>query len=213
MSLKQVQTRHEETEVDTNGHKSVLSMVPTAVRNAIIYAQQVHPEWCDKSEQELVSLIQPNDMADRLRVSFWREYARVSQETSPMNMTNVYGRLVAKNTFYLFLKIPANVIWMMTPTVDIMLSNAASLQYGKDHIGKIVKEGPFDKFGNLDSKKAMVFLRAYQILMDRVLGAVIQRVQQQTQTTHITQPSIIPTAEELKDLGIIDVSANDKTDS
>ncbi len=212
MSLKQVQTTHG-TELEPTELKSMINMVPNAVRNAIIHAQNIHPEWCDKPEQELVSLIQPTDMADRLRVSFWKEYARVSQTTHPMLMTNVYGRLISRDSFYNFIKIPSNVVWMITPTVDISISNAASLQYAKDHIGKILKDGPFDRDGKLDVKKAPIFLRAYQIVADRVLGAVVQRVQQQTQTTHITQSSIIPTAEELKDLGIIDIQANDKTDT
>lgn len=208
MSLKQVQSIHSDQEIDPNGPKAMVNMVPKVVRSAIINLQNNHPEWCDKGEQELANILKPDDLSDRIRVCFWREYERASQTTIGMNMTHVYGRLISRNHFYNLIKKPEVVAWMITPTMDIMATGLASYHYGKNHMAKIVKEGPFDENGKLDLTKAPTFLRAFKILEDRVLGAVTQRIEQKTETTHITH-QVAPTSEELqklRDMGVIDVT-------
>lgn len=162
--------------IDKNDPRAVINLVPSAFARSIEVVAEKYPHYLAESELELQVLLRPTDLDDRLRVAFWAEYERSQDNNRAMQMKNVYGPFISKQHFYAtIMESPQRIAWIIKPPENHMLSSEASLHNGKNTMAKIMRMEVFDDAGNIDTKRASIFLKAYEMLENRVRGAVVQK--------------------------------------
>lgn len=177
-----------EVEEEFDEERSVVSLLPPRVRQLIALAQEKAPNYFNKTEMILWGMVRPSDTADGLRISFWKEYNRAQDLGKKMVMQNVFGPFMHHEIFYRdFLTSAGNVAWMLCIPTHYLMSLEAQLQHGKNSLGKIMRMPLFDKEGNLKTKEAQIFLKAYEMLDNRVRGAVVQRIESKSASININQ--------------------------
>lgn len=180
--------QHDVVIFDATTERAVVNLVPNRVREAIESVVQDYPQYLEASEVNLYEILKPTELDDRLRLSFWKEYNRAQDNGIGMKMANVYSPIMSMENFYhKVLKNPDRVAWMIKPPEEYMISLEASLNHGKNNLDKIMKMNLFDEQGNLKKNEASIFLKAYELLDNRVKGAVIQRIEQKTASLHVHQ--------------------------
>lgn len=178
--------RHEVVLLDPLNERSLVNIVPDAVKDAIINIATNYPEFLDASEHELKRELQPDDADDGIRVSFWYEFVRAQDRGTRMRIGEVFSHFISDRHFYqTYLPNPRKVAWMICRPANYMMSLEAALNNGKDVLTKIMKMNIFDDQGNIKTKEAGLFLKAYEMLDNRVRGSVIQRIEQKTLSAHL----------------------------
>lgn len=185
--LTQYQPTEAQLEVDES--RNVINLVPPNVRMRILDAMEKAPNYFNKSEMELWNIVRPSDTADGIRIAFWHEYNRVQDAgKNQMIMHNVYGGFMHSPNFYKdFLPKAANIAWMLNIPTHYLMSLEAHLQHGKNTLGKIIRVNLFEKDGSLKIKEAQIFLKAYEMLDNRVKGSVVQRIESKSAHLNVTQ--------------------------
>lgn len=164
-----------------SNERALINIVPEKMKNLMLELSQKNPSWVGMGEAELREAAQPNDSMDALRLCFWAEYNRAQDEGKNMNIRNVYSPVMSMGTFYEnYLTKPNCIAWMICPPQDYFRSLDSYLNQGKETMGKILKMKIFDAKGRIDVQKAKIFLQAYTLVENRVLGSITQRIQQNT---------------------------------
>lgn len=181
---------------DEANPRSVINMVPGRVKEEMLRLQIMYPHYFIETETELYDILKPSDLDDRLRVAFWHEYDRAQDRGVSMQMKNVFSLFCSDVTFYKKILISAGrFAWIINRPSDYAMSLEASLNHGKNTLDKIIKMKVFDEKGNIDKVKAGIFLKAYELLDNRVKGGPLQRIEQKTKTMHIkttdTNPDLV----------------------
>lgn len=166
--------QHDVVIFDSSDERAVVNLVPNKIKEAIQKIVQDYPEYLEASEVNLYEMLKPTELDDRLRLSFWKEYNRAQDNNVGMKMAYVYSPIMSMENFYhVVLKNPSRVAWMIKPPEEYMLSLEASLNHGKNNLDKIMKMNLFDEDGNIKKAEASIFIKAYELLDNRVKGAVI----------------------------------------
>ena len=179
-----------------------------------------YPYYLNKSEHELIRILKPADIDDKLRLLFWKEYERAQDAGTGMVMVNVYSKIMGRDNFYEVMKNPRRVAWLMSPPEDYMISLEAALDHGRRNMEKIMKMKLFDEKGKLKAAEAKIFLKAYELLDNRVRGAVVQRIEQKTASLHVHKGSDGIGADALEELeklrkkqdGVLEIEATETFD-
>ena len=165
--------------------QALINIAPKVIKEAMLEIKKTAPQLIGMPEHELRLRIRPTDCEDTLRLSFWAEYNRAQDAYTKMNLTNVWEPVCSGPTFYKIVAKPEMVAWICCPPQNYMRSMESYLNYGKENLSKLLKMDLFDHLGRLDTKRAQIFLKAYQLVENRVMGAVTQRIEQKTKALHV----------------------------
>lgn len=187
---------HELILFDESNPRSVINMVPPRVREEMLRILAMFPHYFTETETELYDILKPTDLDDRLRVAFWHEYDRAQDRGVKMQMKNVFSLFCSDMTFYKRILISAaRFAWIINRPSDYAMSLEASLNHGKNTLDKIIKMSVLGADGKIDKVAANIFLKAYELLDNRVKGGPLQRIEQKTKTMHIkttdTNPDLV----------------------
>lgn len=206
--------------LDETNPRSLVNIVPQTFKDAIINIAENFPHYLTETEVELQALVKPTELDDRMRVAFWHEYVRAQDAGQNIKLMNVFSPFCTDKHFYTKITTnPGKIAWLICKPSEYMMSLEASLNHGKNTLDKIMKMDVFTPDGNLKIKEAGVFLKAYELLDNRVRGAVIQRIEQKTHSLHMHTKTPDMDGEALRDelevlrkkQGAIDVHVTDIT--
>ena len=163
--------------IDESNPRSIINLVPTKLKIAIRELYAKHPEYLEMNERELRFLLKPDERTETVRLCFWEEYHRAQLKGSRMEIRNFIDPVMAPVVFYKYwTKDLGKVAWMLTPIASHMMSLKASLDRGRDTVGKILRMDIFDKQGNIKPREATLFLKVYELVENRVLGSVVNKI-------------------------------------
>lgn len=185
--LAEVEVDDEVSILDDANPRSIINLVPEKVRSAILDLHKNNPEMASFSEQQFLKEYVTSESMDNLRLSFWTEYNRAQDTGQLMKAKNIYSPVMCAEMFYSkFIHNQKNVAWMLIPPANYMLSLKAYLEHGKKSLRKIMTANLIDDNGNLKVEDTKLFLKAYQLIDNRVHGSAIQRIEQKTATIHMS---------------------------
>lgn len=160
---------------DVNNPRSVINITPSSVSNAIRYI----PETVfAMGEKELKEHAKPTEIEERLRISFWNEYDRAQHTMKAMNLSNVYGGVCSQTHF--LKNIVSNsfkLAYILTPPTDYQLRIEEMLNFSLDQVRDILAQPHVFPDGAPNPKMADVKVKIFESLLERVKGAVAQRVE------------------------------------
>lgn len=170
------------TIIDDSDPDSIVNLISPTLKKKVIELYTKHPEYLDMSEFELRVVCQPNEKTETIRILFWEEYHRAMRSGTKMRVSNIYHGAVSVGNFYTqVFNVPERLAWILCPVQEHMVTLKIGMDAAKENITKILKMKIFDEQGQLLSKEAQVFLKTYEMVTNRVLGSVVQRVDQRTQ--------------------------------
>lgn len=179
--------KFEVTICDIDDPRSVVNLLPKVVSDSIKNVSEKYPHYLTESEADLYELLRPLRLDEKLRVGFWHEYYRAQDSGQQMLVKNIYGPFVSHKTFYQkIITNPQRLAWIICKPSEQIMSMEASMIFGIEQLDKFMKMKLFDDGGKLiSSKDGMVFLKAFELLANRVKGAVVQRIEQKTASMHL----------------------------
>jgi hypothetical protein len=181
---------------DSDNPLSVINMVEEAVAKAIM---GIPPRFLKMTETQLRKEVKPDDVLCRLKLTFWDEYQRAQDAKRMIHVTKLLqGTGCTKERFYeTILRDPGQVAWMVTPPVDHLIQLRELLDLGLARqremllLPFVYKETKVDQQGNVkkirkvDARVMAQVNQAVNVLLDRVLGAVMQKVAVQQQSLNV----------------------------
>lgn len=129
------------------------------------------------SEEVLVAKITTDKTAHALRVSFWREMARVMVgEKAKVNAVSVYGGITSSIDFDMRCQSREFVAWMVRPMQSAQRDMELMLHVGRDRIFEMLKAPLYadEAKRKFLPKNAMVILSAYKMIEERIKGLPVQ---------------------------------------
>lgn len=171
---------------DLENPRSVVNLLSSKVRQRVIEVFSKNPKLLSMTEVQLKRELDPSESAQLVRLSFWREYQRAQDANQKMKMTNIYKPVMGDELFYTeFLPNDRYVAWMMQKPTELSLVWERELFNGTDQIMRIMRMNLFDENGNLKTSDARIFLKVYELLVNRVHGLAIKRIEMKTQNIPI----------------------------
>jgi hypothetical protein len=169
--------QHEIVLKDPANPRSVYNLVPEPIQKAIDNIQAKYPFMFSQSERQLRQKYHPTETMDVIRIAFWQEYFRVQDNHLPrMIIARIYAGVVHQSMFYQeVLKKPGSVAYMLCPPTSFALTMKAAMNRGLGNLCKMMTMNISDGKGKVDPKAAATFLKAFEIVMNRTEGAVIQK--------------------------------------
>jgi hypothetical protein len=181
---------------DADNPLSVVNMVEEAVAKAIM---GIPPRYLKMTETQLRKEVKPDEVLCRLKLSFWDEYQRAQDGKRKIHVTKlIAGTGCTKERFYdVVLRDPEQVAWVVTPPVDHMIQLRELLELGLSRqremlmLPFVFKETKVDQQGNvkktrrIDARVMSQINQAVNTLLDRVHGAVMQKVAVQQQSLNV----------------------------
>ena len=163
--------------IDESNPRSIINLVPKKLKEAIKELYSKHPEYLEMNERDLRFLLKPDERTETVRLCFWEEYHRAQLKGTRMEIRNFIDPVMAPVVFYKYwTRDLGKVAWMLTPIASHMMSLKASLDRGRDTVGKILRMEIFDQYGNIKPKEAQIFLKVYELVENRVLGSVVNKI-------------------------------------
>jgi hypothetical protein len=182
---------------DTTNPLSVINMVEEGVARGIM---GIPPKYLKLTEKELRKEVKPDETLCRLKLSFWDEYAR-AQESKPkrkIHITKVTAGICLKEFFYeVVLRDPLKLVWVVTPPVDHMIQLREILDLGLNRLREMIqlpfvyrevkvdKNGDVKKVRKVDARVMAQVNNAVNTLLDRVHGAVMQKIAVNQQSLNV----------------------------
>lgn len=132
-------------------------------------------EYHLKDERELAHLFRQTPLDYAMKKQLWTKFYE-TEKTGVMRlkMVDIYGGVCTDQYFYNeLIRNPARVAWLITPPVDTsaIIEEAYHFAFSK------VRDGILNM--PITEKSAPTILKAFQMLADRHLGPVIQKIQSQ----------------------------------
>ncbi|MFN3454033.1 MAG: hypothetical protein ACK41T_03670 [Pseudobdellovibrio sp.] len=126
------------------------------------------------TEDDLRKRCNPTAREEKLRVSFWQEYYRVSQskKIQQINISNVCGGICDNRTFQALIRNSFTLAFVLMAPPEINTSLEDILLLGIQRMRDIMKLPPVDKDGCFDKGIADIQLKIYQDALNRRRGPV-----------------------------------------
>jgi len=189
-----------ETEIlDRSNPRSVVTLAPDAIGDAIEVLAHEHPELLNVDEDEILVRIK-NQVAlgrlrkdasrigktkVRLRVAFWNEYNRAQESNRKIYSVNITVGVCNRKYFENdVLTNPAKLAWILTPPTSYTNAMEEALITGIERMREILTMSLETAKGDKDYKAAELILKTVQYLDMRVKGATIQRVDSRSVVVH-----------------------------
>jgi hypothetical protein len=177
-------------------------------RNSV---EALSPDLANQSQSELEQSRKPTEVDYLLRKRLWQlSHEAMVKGDKCLEAIDVYGGICSRNTFFSkVLTSPQRVAWIMTHPQHDITRMEAGFSVGLTNLLDFVAKAP-------TAETAGAFLKAMEMLWNRVHGPVIQKIQAQHAHVNMNKPlaqqNVDPNArlEELKaKLAMRDVSAVD----
>jgi hypothetical protein len=165
---------------DAENPKALVNVVRPEIREKI---SRVPADLFSLTEEELERRSPKGQFTwvdRRLRVSWWQEYTRAT-ENHPrmMKMTEVVDGICSRNYFYdHVLADKVRLAFILTPPSNYTVATEEALLRAVDRVREILDFPLYDEQGRPQPKNAEVVIKAFMLLDQRVKGAVIQRIEQ-----------------------------------
>ena len=149
------------------------------------------PEIANMSASELEEIRNPTEIDWLLRKRLWNrvEIARKTQETHIQTIA-IYGGICSAANFHKLLSSPHRVAWLFTHPAEDIKRMEFGLSVGMGNLLKFVSKEP-------NEKTAGAFLKAIELLMNRVHGPVVQKVEAKHAHMKVQSPISTATPEEV----------------
>lgn len=176
----------DETALQALDPRSLPNLCPPVVREAIL---AVPEELASLDDEELAvktagKKFTPID--HKLRVAFWKEYARAQDRGEKMQIRNIYTGICSRENFYNnVVKDPARVAHLTREPTDYSIATAVLLNYGTDRLLELLARPAVGPDGKFDHKLAELHIKAYQQVDSRVHGGFLHRVEQKSLNVNI----------------------------
>lgn len=169
---------------DLANPRSVVNMVPTKVREAMLRLANESPELADKDEQHLKRHLKekrfysPTATDNRLRFNFWAEHDRaIGMGDTIMRLSSIIGNICSIEIFVkTFLRNDPKVSWLLCPPTDYKNKNEELLSHTVDSLREIVDYPNLKASGDIDYKLLAIKLQILKIADARAYGAATQRI-------------------------------------
>lgn len=163
---------------DESDPASVISLAPEAVREAM---ERVPVEWRALPEKDLRIIVQPNEIDERVRLTFWAEYFRALEAGKRMSATGAHAGACNRLTYYRsILTNPDRMAFILSPPVSHDVRAEVALNKAYRRIEEILDLPMTDSAGRPIPSIARLINDIRERLEDRVYGPVVQRVEQKT---------------------------------
>ncbi len=128
----------------------------------------------------------PVETDNCLRVKFWHEYERAHQDGTKMVMSAVYSTICPSEYFYnVYLGRPEKLAWILTPPMEYETRLKALILLSTSQLNEILELPNRDEKGRVNVKILELKAKIHFQLEQRIHGAVVQRLEQKTQTLNI----------------------------
>lgn len=132
------------------------------------------------SERELVSMIKPDVILERARVSFWREHERAIARGTKMQMINVYSGICSKSMFQSYITNSYKLAYLCTPPMDFDIAITEALNLGIAQLRDILATPHVDQEGKIDHNLLKAKISITKDFTDRTRGLAVQRIEQKS---------------------------------
>jgi hypothetical protein len=134
---------------------------------------ELPPEYHLKDEAELGKLFRKTPMDYAMKKQLWTKFYEVEKAgTMRLKMVDIYGGVCSDPYFYNeLIKNPARIAWLISPPID----NQAIIEEAYHFAFQKVRDGILNM--PVTEKSAPTILKAFQMLADRHLGPVVQRIE------------------------------------
>lgn len=151
-------------------------------------------ELAAKSDQELFSLRTPTKIDFFLRKNLWKQIELVQKGfKTDINPIDIYRGICSQQAFDIAIKVPLRLAYLLTsPTASHDIMDHA-LQLGLMQIIDFMSQ-PMTK------ETSGAFLKAFEILLNRVEGPIIQKIQAQHAHLNLNKPLASSPDDRLKQL-------------
>lgn len=173
--------------LDHENPRSLINLVDGSLKEAIL---RIPEKYLQMTERGLKKVLKPKETICRLRLAFWDEFNRSLENATQMKVDRIIRGVCTKEHFYsVVLLDPKMLAWVVTPPLDHMIAQRELLDLATSRLRDIVKAPivitetkRFPNGTEIVTKKANPavmgqVMKAFELLSDRVYGAVIQRQQ------------------------------------
>jgi hypothetical protein len=155
-------------------------------------------EYWDKNEYELRTEVRKQcgpmqrefSLLTRVRITFWEEYERAARAQERMIITHLFKGVCRNDLYYnLFKKYPALFAWMVCPLAGYLLQRKELEFLAEERMVEVlsvsaVKNNEDGTF-RCDSRWAKIQVEMYQLLQDRIYGAVTQKISSEQKSVNV----------------------------
>jgi hypothetical protein len=202
-----VPVRQDLSLADPKDPRSIINLVPSAVKEALDHHLFEKEELFNTDERELYKYLrannyQPSPTDNRLRLKFWMEYDRVQERgEGQMQMVNVLAGICSREFFYkTYIKNPQKMAWMLCPPAGYQIKTLEALEFGIDQLRDILDIPHIGSGGKVDVKLAELKAKIVGMLDTRVKGAIVQKSMNLNVNTSNDEVAKVATAETMVDL-------------
>lgn len=146
-------------------------------------AENIPQDILDMSEAELFAIRKPTRTDYFLRKNLWKQVERaINEGADSITATAVYSRVCSKQNFDRIFKLHHRLAWMLFPPKEDADKWEETLSFGLDRLRNELMTM------EINEKTAGTFLKALGMLMDRVHGPVVQRIDARYATLNMNKP-------------------------
>lgn len=157
-----------------------MSIVGGELRKAV---EELPPQIANMSVGELEEARMPTEVDYLLRENLWKqvEIAQKAGETHIKTRAVFAGVCSEQHFFFNIVKSPMRVAWLFTHPQDDIKKMRYGLSIGMKNLIKFISKEP-------NEKTAGAFLKAVEMLMNRVHGPIIQKVEAKHAHLNMNKP-------------------------
>ena len=175
---------------DVHSPTSIYSLAPECIKETILECYTRMPKLLIYPERRIRDILKPNERDDRIRMSFWDEYNRVSALAipKPMALRNIINTVITPSIFEQeYAHNRHRVAWLITPIRSYAHSMQLILTRSLDKLMDVVEKDITKPDGTLDHKLITQIIKIAQITDLRVKGAIPQylRVDQRSMNVNV----------------------------
>lgn len=166
---------------DHENPRSLVNIVPDKVGQAMREAVAKTPDYFSLDEDKLYKLLRrenasPGPTDNRIRLKFWMEYDYAqSQGKRVMDITRIIAGVCSWEYFYAhYLKSPSRVAWMTCMPTGYLIKAEEALEFGLEQMRDLLGQ-PHEVNGRVDTKLGELKVKIYNMLDQRLRGAVVQK--------------------------------------
>ena len=162
--------------VEADGDRSFLSMLPISIQRV---ASQISLKTHGMSDHELESIVRPDSMLSRVRLSAWREYEMANRDMRQFRLANMSLHLgVPSYVIRTHMSDPLRLAWIMRPPASYDAILEESVTHGLVRLrDELLTMDIRDSLGGIDVKKAELLLKVVAFVDLRKNGSIVQRTE------------------------------------
>jgi len=154
-------------------------------------ALNLPPDIALMSALEIENIRNPTEIDFLLRKRLWKQ-VEIAKKTGETHITNrsIFAGVCSEQNFFVVLKNPHRVAWLLTHPTEDLERMKYGLSLGMKNLVEFVSKTP-------NEKTAGAFLKAIELLMNRVHGPVVQKVEAKHAHMKVQSPISTATPEEV----------------